>query len=305
MRKRHFIRYVAIALCIGLLFAANNSVQEGLSLQITTGSSEADQNVSELVQLIEKLTERISALEQLVQLLEARVQFLEAEKVRESDSESGGKGETIEWHQVQRVIDGDTILISSGETLRYIGINTPETVDPRKPVEYFGKEAAEFNQKLVEKKKVRLELDVQERDKYGRLLAYVYLEDGTFVNAELVKNGSARVATYPPNVKYQDLFLKLERSARENNRGLWNEEQRRLFQSESPPDKTEPTPMEVESGASHAEEHVNKDSDIVYITKTGTKYHRAGCRYLSKSRIPISRKDAIARGYKPCSVCKP
>lgn len=268
MRKRYFIRYVAIALCIGLLFAANNSV----------GSSEADQSVSKLVQLIAKLTERIEALEERIQVLEVQIKALEA-----------SKGKSDEWHQVLRVIDGDTILISTGENVRYTGIDTPETVDPRKPVEYFGKEAAEYNRKLVEKKKVRLELDVQERDKYGRLLAYVYLEDGTFVNTELVKHGYARVATYPPNVKYQDLFLKLEREARENNRGLWNEEQH------SPPDESEPTP----------EEHVNKDSDIVYITKTGDKYHRAGCRYLSKSRIPISRKDAIARGSKPCSVCKP
>ena len=270
MRNRYFIRYVTIALLIALLVVADNSV----------GSSEADQSVNQLVQLIKQLTERIEALEELVRILDERVQALEAEK---------GKSETIEWHQVLRVIDGDTILISTGENVRYTGIDTPETVDPRKPVEYFGKEAAEYNRKLVEKKKVRLELDVQERDKYGRLLAYVYLEDATFVNTELVKHGYARVATYPPNVKYQDLFLTLEREARENNRGLWNEGQH------SPPDESEATP----------EEHVNKDSDIVYITKTGDKYHRAGCRYLSKSRIPISRKDAIARGSKPCSVCKP
>ena len=82
-------------------------------------------------------------------------------------------------------------------------------------------EAAEANRKLVNGKTVRLEFDVQEFDKYGRTLAYVYLEDGTFVNAWLVKNGYAMVMTVPPNVKYQDLFLKLQREAREQKRGMW------------------------------------------------------------------------------------
>ena len=76
---------------------------------------------------------------------------------------------------------------------------------------------------MLEGKEVRLEMDVQERDKYGRLLAYVYLEDSTFVNAELLKQGYAQVATYPPNVKYVELFVKLQKEARENKRGLWKE----------------------------------------------------------------------------------
>lgn len=268
MRNRYFIKHVVIAIfLIALLVTANNSV----------GSSEPDQSVLNLVQLIEKLTKRIEALEQQVQILEAKVQALEAEK---------GKNEPVKWHQVVRVIDGDTILLSTGEKVRFIGVDTPETVDPRKPVEYLGKEATEYNRKLVGSNKVRLEFDVQERDKYGRLLAYVYLPDGTFVNAELVKNGYARVATYPPNVKHQDLFLKLEREARENNRGLW--------ENESWSKKRKPEPREQ-----------NKDGDMVYITKTGTKYHRATCHYLRKGAFPITRQKAIDQGYTPCKVCKP
>jgi micrococcal nuclease len=125
------------------------------------------------------------------------------------------------YELVTRVIDGDTIVLENGTKVRYIGIDTPETKNPRKPVEYFGKEASEANKKLVEGKKVRLEYDVQRTDKYGRTLAYVYLEDGTFVNACLVMNGLAQVSTYPPNVKYQDEFLELERYAREKKKGLW------------------------------------------------------------------------------------
>lgn len=123
---------------------------------------------------------------------------------------------------VGRVVDGDTVVLSSGERVRYIGINTPELHHPKKPVEWYAREAKAFNQRLVEGKKVHLEFDVERRDKYRRLLAYVYLEDGTFVNAELVRQGYAQVMTFPPNVKYADLFIRLQREARESKRGLWN-----------------------------------------------------------------------------------
>jgi micrococcal nuclease len=88
-------------------------------------------------------------------------------------------------------------------------------------VEPYGKKAAEANRKLVDGKTVRLQFDVQQLDRYGRTLAYVYLEDGTFVNAWLVEHGYAQVMTVPPNVKYQELFLNLQREAREAGRGLW------------------------------------------------------------------------------------
>jgi len=127
--------------------------------------------------------------------------------------------------QVVRVIDGDTIQVccvfGDREKVRYIGINTPEIHHPMKGVELFGKEASEANRKLVDGKTVRLEFDVQEQDRYGRLLAYVYLEEGTFVNVWLVENGYAAVMTIPPNVKHQELFLKLQREARDARRGLW------------------------------------------------------------------------------------
>lgn len=125
--------------------------------------------------------------------------------------------------QVVRIVDGDTIDVSiGGQTLRvrYIGINTPETVDPNRPVECMGKEASAANTQLVEGKRVRLEKDVSETDRFGRLLRYVYVGD-LFVNAELVRQGYAQVSTFPPDVKYQDLFLKLQTEARDAGRGLW------------------------------------------------------------------------------------
>ena len=122
---------------------------------------------------------------------------------------------------VQRVVDGDTVVLAGGERVRYIGVDTPELHHPTKPVQPYAREASEFNRRLVEGKPVRLEYDVQRRDRYGRLLAYVYLEDGTFVNAELVRQGYAQLLTIPPDVKHADLFVRLQKEAREAGRGLW------------------------------------------------------------------------------------
>lgn len=122
---------------------------------------------------------------------------------------------------VKRVVDGDTIELADGQKVRYIGINTPETADPRKPVECFGLEAKERNKELVEGKVVRLEKDTSETDVYKRLLRYVYVGDA-FINDLLVKEGFANVATYPPDVKFVNQFLESEKYARENKLGLWN-----------------------------------------------------------------------------------
>ena len=129
----------------------------------------------------------------------------------------------LEPARVTRVIDGDTIEVDMDGRLykvRYIGIDTPETVHPTRGVEPYGKEASERNRQLVEGKTVYLEKDVSETDRYKRLLRYVYVDD-VMVNAVLVQEGYAQVATYPPDVKYVDEFLELQREAREEGRGLW------------------------------------------------------------------------------------
>jgi len=135
----------------------------------------------------------------------------------------------------KRVIDGDTIELESGERVRLIGIDTPEVHESNKlhrdsqrtgqdmrTIQELGKRAWDFTKKLVEGKRVALEFDVEKYDKYNRLLAYAYLKDGTFVNAEIIKQGYASLMTFPPNVKYADLFLKLYQEARANKRGLWS-----------------------------------------------------------------------------------
>jgi len=127
--------------------------------------------------------------------------------------------------RVTRVVDGDTIRVEiDGQEyrLRYIGIDTPETVDPRRPVQCFGHEASERNRQLVEGKTVGLEKDVSETDDFDRLLRYVWVED-RMVNSALVEEGFALASTYPPDVRYADLFASLQVLAREEGRGLWGE----------------------------------------------------------------------------------
>ena len=136
---------------------------------------------------------------------------------------------------VKRVIDGDTLELESGERVRLIGIDTPEVHESNKlhrdsqrtgqdmsTIQKLGMRSWEFTEKLVEGKRVSLEFDAEKYDKYNRLLAYVYLKkEGTFVNAQIIKEGYASTMTFPPNVKYADLFVKLYQEARNNKRGLW------------------------------------------------------------------------------------
>jgi len=127
-----------------------------------------------------------------------------------------------EFVLVDRVVDGDTIELSDGRKVRYIGIDTPETKDPRKEVQCFGEEASAYNQDLVEGKVVAIEADVADKDQYDRLLRYVWLED-EMINKKLVAEGYAYASSYPPNVKYQTQFKLAQQQAREQNLGLWAE----------------------------------------------------------------------------------
>lgn len=189
----------------------------------------------------------------------------------------GGSAE----YQVLRVIDGDTIEVGKLGKVRYIGIDTPETKHPSKAPEQFGREAFEANRGLVESKCVKLELDAGERDRYGRILAYVYVGE-IFVNAWLIENGYAKAMTVPPNVKYADLFVKLEREAREDGRGLWG----------------------------ISETKTVKAGEGYWASSKSNKFHRPSCRWaqrISSQNLLIfkSRAEALDSGYSPCKECKP
>jgi micrococcal nuclease len=137
--------------------------------------------------------------------------------------------------RVERVVDGETLLLTGAEKVRLIGIDAPESKpNPRaekqvetqekdlKTIISMGKESTKFVRSLVKPgDQVRIEFDVEKRDQYGRLLGYVYLSDGRMLNEEIVKGRYASLLTHPPNVKYQERFLRAYREARENKRGLW------------------------------------------------------------------------------------
>ncbi len=126
--------------------------------------------------------------------------------------------------KVSRVIDGDTIELESGQKVRYIGIDTPETVDHRRDPQCFCQEASLQNKKLVEGKDIYLEKDISQTDKYGRLLRYIYLEENEIsINEQLIKEGYAVASSYPPDIKYQEKLKTAEQEARDNQKGLWRE----------------------------------------------------------------------------------
>lgn len=178
--------------------------------------------------------------------------------------------------KVVRVIDGDTIVLSDRRTIRYIGIDTPEQGQP------FHDAARNFNRKLVQSRTVELEFDVERYDQYGRLLAYVFVRDRSgrrvFVNAELIRNGLARTYTKPPNVKYADLFVRLQEEARAQKRGLWS--------------VYKPT-----------------RSPVIGSKKTMV-FHRTNCpavrRIDPQNRIRFPNAEAaFKRGFHPCRKCQP
>jgi micrococcal nuclease len=125
------------------------------------------------------------------------------------------------YYQVKWVIDGDTIVLGDGRKVRYIGINAPEIEHDEQKAEPFGNQAKAFNQGLAYRKKIRLEFDRQRYDRYGRLLAYVFLQDGSFVNVELLAHGCGFYLYQAPNLKYDSELLAAQRYAMSQKRGIW------------------------------------------------------------------------------------
>lgn len=205
---------------------------------------------------------------------------------------------------VVRVIDGDTIELENGQRVRYIGIDTPETVDPRKPVQCFGVEASNRNKQLVEGKRVRLEKDLSETDQYGRLLRYVYVND-IFVNLSLVQDGFAYSSSYPPDVKYQSQFTEAQRIALEQKKGLWDS-----CPASSPtsaPSSTQsPTPTTAPSDQSSSQCVIKGN-----ISSGGKIYHLPGCGSYSQTIINevqgekwfCTEEEALSAGWRKAKNC--
>jgi len=209
---------------------------------------------------------------------------------------------------VGRIVDGDTIELTDGRKVRYIGINTPETADPRKPVECFGNEAKAENTRLVQNKDAILVKDISETDKYGRLLRYVYVE-GVFVNEMLVRSGFAQVFSYPPDISRQDALLKAQQLAREEGLGLW---------SGCLISTTKPASTGLPTVTGHVLSEATSISDTSgckikgNISSSGEKiFHIPGCDAYDKTVINESvgerwfcnESDALASGWRKAKNC--
>jgi micrococcal nuclease len=191
-----------------------------------------------------------------------------------------------------KVFDGDTIELEDVGRVRLIGVDCPEIGERTNGVLGFSAEASAYTRLLVEGKRVRLEYDRERKDKYDRTLAYVFLEDGSFVNALIVRMGYGYAYTRFP-FRYADRFRRLEQEARQANRGVWG------FGAEREDFGTGPNAGKLGLRTNDASAETT-----VYITRTGRKYHREGCRSLARSMIAISLADAVLR-YGPCGICSP
>lgn len=169
-------------------------------------------------------------------------------------SEVRANDHTKNTFYVSRVVDGDTIRLSAGEKVRLIGVDTPETRHPTKPVQYFGKEASLFTQGEIERRSVVLDYEANKRDKYGRLLAYVYRSpDRFFLNAEIIKQGYGFAYTRFP-FKYMEDFRQYERQAKTEGRGLWQREKKERTASPTQPAPVSPTRVELVAESKAVEE---------------------------------------------------
>lgn len=181
-------------------------------------------------------------------------------------------------YRVRWVVDGDTIILADGQKVRYIGINAPELAREDHVEEPYAEEASRFNARLIMHKQVRLEFDIEPNDRFQRRLAYIFLNDGTFVNAEMLSQGYAYLLYVRPNVKYVDVLLDAQRAAMSAKRGIWSTWQ---------------------------------EQDAIYVgNKRSRRFHLPACssgkRIKPTNRIIFKKKwNAFWQGYAPAGRCLP
>lgn len=202
--------------------------------------------------------------------------------------------------KVNRVIDGDTLNISidgKEETVRLLLVDTPETVHPTKPVEPYGPEASSYMKELLIGKKVNLELDVGERDKYGRLLAYIYIEE-KMVNKLLLEKGLARVAyVFEPNTKYVDEFYEIQKQAQNKAIGIWSIENYATDEGFNSNEEQNSYTVEDELAAHSVEctikGNINSKGEKIYHTEASPSY-----KVTKPEEMFCSKQEAEAAGYR-------
>ena len=202
---------------------------------------------------------------------------------------------------VDRIVDGDTLKVTMKdreETIRLLLVDTPETKHPSKPVQPFGPEASQFAKEQLEGEEVGIEIDVSERDKYGRLLAYVWIGDQMF-NEMLLEEGLARVAyIYQPNVKYVDQFQKIQRKAQEEGKGIWSMED--YVQEEGFNEEAETPDSSISKKDSNEKcqikGNINSKGEKIYHVPEGSYY-----KITKAEEMFCSTTEAEAAGFRPSS----
>ncbi len=182
------------------------------------------------------------------------------------------------WHSVRWVSDGDTIILSTGQCIRYIGVNAPEIDHEHQQAQPYGYQAKSFNKNLILSKRIRLEYDLERHDRYGRELAYIFLEDGTFVNARLLKAGMVFYLYRKPNLKYNEALMKAQQEAMAQKTGIW--------------------------------QYWREDGTRYVGNRNSRRFHVSSCPLTAKIRAEnliyfSSKWDAFRNGYAPSKVCIP
>lgn len=319
------LKVVILVLIVGFAFLAGAVVQSSLSQKnsqshLVTSPSPTAINSPQL-ESTRETNESTSASDVLGDTVVLDSETPEASNsldVKPSNNEA--KRQKV---KVVKVVDGDTIEIEGGMKIRYIGIDTPETVKPNTPVQCFGKDASNKNKELVDGKEIEIEKDVSETDRYGRLLRYVYVGE-VFVNQYLVSEGFAYASTYPPDIKYQEVFKEAQKAAQEAKRGLWgscsvdpkkviSESNTVLGSSvvngESSNDSTPQATIETVS----APHNTSRSNCTIKgnISSSGKIYHLPGCGSYEKTTINevqgerwfCSEEEAVAAGWRKAKNC--
>ena len=182
------------------------------------------------------------------------------------------------WHSVRWVNDGDTIVLKNGQRIRYIGVNAPEIDHENQKAQPYGYQAKSFNQNLVMSRKIRLRYDIDRYDRYGRELAYIFLEDGSFVNAKLLRSGMAFYLYRKPNLKHDKILLKAQLKAMDRHKGIW------------------------QNWAAEKRKYIGNQNS--------RRFHSSSCpiaaKINAKNLIHFSSKwDAFRSGYAPSKKCIP
>ena len=218
-----------------------------------------------------------------------------------------------------RTIDGDTIEIRKDNqnfTIRLLGVDTPETVHPSKPIEYYGPEASIFTEDYLDRQDLYLEFDGDMTDKYGRVLAYIWLENGTLFNLILVEQGYAKLYENAKNLKYEDFFLLALKEAQDGRIGMWEQVEVEVKATPKPTakptSKPKTTPKPTKKPTATAEPTAKPTNEpptevrVVIAPLSGTKYHKSSkCSGLrnAKSTKTITLSAAEEQGYGPCGIC--